>query len=94
MKFKVSVHVSRLHFFKLAKINFFPGTRKDEIREIRKTAYCQSLGIIMAPTVPVISGIVTFVAHILSGGTLTASQVSHLIFLAISQHPTIFFIIP
>jgi len=32
----------------------------------------------MAPTVPAISGIVTFLAHVLAGGTLTASTVSNL----------------
>ncbi|PSN45519.1 hypothetical protein C0J52_13173 [Blattella germanica] len=45
------------------------------VSDQRKTAYCQSMSISMAPTVPVISAIVTFLAHICAGNNLTAAQV-------------------
>nr|CAD7428537.1 unnamed protein product [Timema monikensis] len=50
--------------------------RNRERNLLQKTAYCQSLSISMAPTVPVISAIVTFLAHISAGNNLTAAQVS------------------
>lgn len=49
--------------------------RKKEHDYLQKTAYCQSLSISMAPTVPVISAIITFLAHVGAGNSLTAAQV-------------------
>ncbi|XP_023713114.1 multidrug resistance-associated protein 5 isoform X5 [Cryptotermes secundus] len=48
--------------------------RKKEHDYLQKTAYCQSLSISMAPTVPVISAIITFLAHVGAGNSLTAAQ--------------------
>ncbi|XP_049784176.1 ATP-binding cassette sub-family C member 5-like isoform X4 [Schistocerca cancellata] len=48
--------------------------RKAEHQLLEKSAYCQSLSISIAPTVPVISAIVTFLAHLAAGNNLTASQ--------------------
>ncbi|XP_049827801.1 ATP-binding cassette sub-family C member 5-like isoform X5 [Schistocerca gregaria] len=48
--------------------------RKTEHQLLEKSAYCQSLSISIAPTVPVISAIVTFLAHLAAGNNLTASQ--------------------
>ena len=42
---------------------------------LQKTAYCQSMSISMAPTIPVIAAIITFLAHITAGNNLTAAQV-------------------
>nr|CAD7196531.1 unnamed protein product [Timema douglasi] len=53
--------------------------RTRERNLLQKTAYCQSLSISMAPTVPVISAIVTFLAHISAGNNLTAAQAFPLI---------------
>ncbi|XP_047739552.1 ATP-binding cassette sub-family C member 5 [Hyalella azteca] len=41
---------------------------------LERCAYLQSLGLAMAPTVPVIAAIVTFVAHIAAGNNLTPAQ--------------------
>lgn len=49
--------------------------RKKEHDYLQKTVYCQSLSISMAPTVPVISAIITFLAHVSAGNGLTAAQV-------------------
>lgn len=54
---------------------FIVEIRKKEHDYLQKTAYCQSLSISMAPTVPVISAIITFLAHIGAGNSLTAAQV-------------------
>nr|CAD7589367.1 unnamed protein product [Timema genevievae] len=51
--------------------------RNRERNLLQKTAYCQSLSISMAPTVPVISAIVTFLAHISAGNNLTAAQLAN-----------------
>jgi hypothetical protein len=53
------------------------GIRSKERNFLQKTAYCQSLSISVAPTIPVISAIVTFLAHISAGNNLTAAQVLH-----------------
>ncbi|XP_049962506.1 ATP-binding cassette sub-family C member 5-like isoform X4 [Schistocerca serialis cubense] len=53
--------------------------RKAEHQLLEKSAYCQSLSISIAPTVPVISAIVTFLAHLAAGNNLTASQAFPLI---------------
>lgn len=55
---------------------FFSDIRKKELKEVEKIAYCQSFGISLAPTIPVISGIATFLIHVATGGNLTASQVN------------------
>ncbi|XP_011697102.1 PREDICTED: multidrug resistance-associated protein 5-like isoform X4 [Wasmannia auropunctata] len=49
--------------------------RKKEERWLHKTAYFQSLSISLTPAIPVISAIITFLAHIASGSGLTAAQV-------------------
>jgi ATP-binding cassette subfamily C (CFTR/MRP) protein 5 len=54
---------------------FIVEIRKKEHDYLQKTAYCQSLSISMAPTVPVISAIITFLAHVGAGNSLTAAQV-------------------
>jgi hypothetical protein len=54
---------------------FFVEIRKKEHDRLQKIAYCQSLSVSMAPTVPVISAIVTFLAHVVAGNSLTAAQV-------------------
>ncbi|XP_069692470.1 ATP-binding cassette sub-family C member 5-like isoform X3 [Periplaneta americana] len=54
--------------------NLLHKTRSKERNFLQKTAYCQSLSISMAPTIPVISAIVTFLAHISAGNNLTAAQ--------------------
>ncbi|XP_070166360.1 ATP-binding cassette sub-family C member 5-like isoform X2 [Polyergus mexicanus] len=48
--------------------------RKKEERWLHKTAYLQSLSISLTPAVPVISAIITFLAHVASGSGLTAAQ--------------------
>lgn len=55
------------------------GVRKQELEELKKTCYCQSISISMAPTIPVISGIIMFLSHVLAGGNLTAAQVRKII---------------
>uniref|UniRef100_A0A2P2I628 Multidrug resistance-associated protein 5-like n=1 Tax=Hirondellea gigas TaxID=1518452 RepID=A0A2P2I628_9CRUS len=52
----------------------------DEVRQkekvlLEKSAYVQSVSLAMAPTVPVIAAILTFVAHIAAGNNLTPAQV-------------------
>lgn len=54
----------------------FAATRKKEERWLHKTAYFQSLSISLTPAVPVISAIITFLAHVASGSGLTAAQVT------------------
>ncbi|XP_070510894.1 ATP-binding cassette sub-family C member 5-like isoform X3 [Cardiocondyla obscurior] len=49
--------------------------RKKEEHWLHKTVYFQSLSISLTPAIPVISAIVTFLAHIASGSGLLASQV-------------------
>lgn len=49
--------------------------RRKEHDFLQRKAYCQSLSISMAPTIPVISTIITFLAHISAGNNLTAAQV-------------------
>ncbi|XP_042864040.1 multidrug resistance-associated protein 5-like isoform X6 [Penaeus japonicus] len=48
--------------------------RKRERSLLEKSAYVQSISLAMAPTVPVIAAIVTFLAHIGAGYNLTAAQ--------------------
>ncbi|KAG5348318.1 MRP5 protein, partial [Acromyrmex charruanus] len=48
--------------------------RKKEESWLHKTAYFQSLSISLTPAIPVISAIITFLAHIASGSGLTAAQ--------------------
>ncbi|XP_027219261.2 ATP-binding cassette sub-family C member 5 isoform X6 [Penaeus vannamei] len=48
--------------------------RKRERHLLEKSAYVQSISLAMAPTVPVIAAIVTFLAHIGAGYNLTAAQ--------------------
>lgn len=55
--------------------SFILGVRNEELSLLQKTLYCQSISISMAPTIPVISGIITFLTHVLGGGNLTAAQV-------------------
>ncbi|XP_050718603.1 ATP-binding cassette sub-family C member 5-like isoform X6 [Eriocheir sinensis] len=50
------------------------GIRGRERHLLEKSAYVQSLSLAMAPTVPIISAIVTFLAHIGAGYNLTAAQ--------------------
>lgn len=57
------------------------GIRSKECNFLQKTAYCHSLSISMAPTVPVISAIITFLAHISAGNNLTAAQVLHITYI-------------
>lgn len=56
----------------------FLEIRKEEMRLLQITAYCQSLTMSLASTVPIISAIVTFLSHIAAGNNLTPSQVSFL----------------
>jgi hypothetical protein len=56
---------------------FHLGVRSKECNFLQKTAYFQSLSISLAPTIPVVSAIVTFLAHISAGNNLTAAQVLH-----------------
>ncbi|KAL6256406.1 hypothetical protein P5V15_012519 [Pogonomyrmex californicus] len=49
--------------------------RKKEEHWLHKTAYFQSLSISLTPAIPVISAIITFLAHVASGSGLTAAQV-------------------
>ncbi|XP_012526578.1 multidrug resistance-associated protein 5 isoform X3 [Monomorium pharaonis] len=51
------------------------ATRKKEERWLHKTAYFQSLSISLTPAIPVISAIITFLAHVASGSGLTVAQV-------------------
>lgn len=53
----------------------FSGIRSRERQLLERSAYVQSLSLAMAPTVPIISAIVTFLAHIGAGYNLTAAQV-------------------
>lgn len=52
-----------------------PEIRCNEQENISKISYLTTFGISLAPTVPIISAVVTFMAHIGSGNTLTAAQV-------------------
>ncbi|XP_071550882.1 ATP-binding cassette sub-family C member 5-like isoform X3 [Panulirus ornatus] len=48
--------------------------RRRERQLLEKSAYVQSISLAMAPTVPIIAAIVTFLAHIGAGNNLTAAQ--------------------
>ncbi|XP_067211383.1 ATP-binding cassette sub-family C member 5 isoform X3 [Linepithema humile] len=48
--------------------------RKKEEHWLHQTAYFQSLSISLTPAIPVISAIITFLAHVASGSGLTAAQ--------------------
>nr|XP_053629709.1 ATP-binding cassette sub-family C member 5-like [Cherax quadricarinatus] len=48
--------------------------RSCERRLLEKSAYVQSVSVAMAPTVPIIAAIITFLAHIAAGYNLTAPQ--------------------
>ncbi|XP_063238702.1 ATP-binding cassette sub-family C member 5-like isoform X1 [Bacillus rossius redtenbacheri] len=48
--------------------------RAQESSWLMKAACCHSLSISLAPTVPVISAIVTFLVHVAAGNSLTAAQ--------------------
>ncbi|XP_066942829.1 ATP-binding cassette sub-family C member 5-like isoform X2 [Macrobrachium rosenbergii] len=48
--------------------------RSRERRLLEKSAYVQSISLAMAPTVPVLAAIITFLAHIGAGYNLTAAQ--------------------
>ncbi|XP_024938073.1 multidrug resistance-associated protein 5 isoform X5 [Cephus cinctus] len=61
------------------------GIRKQEQSLLLKTAYFQSLSVSLAPTVPVISAIVTFLSHIAAGNNLTAAEVFPLLTFLNSQ---------
>ncbi|KAK2719862.1 hypothetical protein QYM36_005364 [Artemia franciscana] len=50
------------------------GVRKEERGLLEKSAYLQSLSLALAPTIPIISVIVTFLCHTAAGFGLTASQ--------------------
>jgi hypothetical protein len=54
---------------------FIVEVRKKEHNYLQKIAYCQSLSISVAPTIPVISAVIMFLAHIGAGNSLTAAQV-------------------
>lgn len=74
-------NTARMHQVMLMSA-FIVDIRKKEHDYLQKTAYCQSLSISMAPTVPVISAIITFLAHVSAGNSLTAAQVLFLQFSA------------
>lgn len=64
------------------KIGFFyhvsfhlSGARAKEQSLIQKTSYLSSLGSALAPTVPILSAITSFLTHLGSGYTLSAAQV-------------------
>ncbi|XP_012144503.1 ATP-binding cassette sub-family C member 5 isoform X3 [Megachile rotundata] len=59
--------------------------RKKEEYWLHKTVYFQSLAISLTPAVPVVSAIITFLAHLSSGSNLTAAQVFPLVSLLNSQ---------
>uniref|UniRef100_T1J568 Multidrug resistance-associated protein 5 n=1 Tax=Strigamia maritima TaxID=126957 RepID=T1J568_STRMM len=48
--------------------------RNKERKLLEKSAYVQSVSIAMAPTVPIIAAIVTFLAHVGAGNNLTAAE--------------------
>ncbi|XP_042240635.1 multidrug resistance-associated protein 5-like isoform X3 [Homarus americanus] len=48
--------------------------RGRERRLLEKSAYVQSISLAMAPTVPIVAAIITFLAHIGAGYNLTAAQ--------------------
>ncbi|XP_066994509.2 ATP-binding cassette sub-family C member 5 isoform X2 [Anabrus simplex] len=48
--------------------------RTQESNLLQKAAYCQSLSVSMASTVPVISAIITFLSHVGAGYNLTAAE--------------------
>jgi len=54
---------------------FFKGIREKEHQKLRNMAYLNSLSISTAPTIPIISAVVTFLIHIGTGHTLSAAQV-------------------
>jgi hypothetical protein len=54
---------------------FIVEVRKKEHDYLQKIAYCQSLSISVAPTIPVISAVIMFLAHVGAGNSLTAAQV-------------------
>ncbi|KAK3908119.1 Multidrug resistance-associated protein 5 [Frankliniella fusca] len=71
-----------LTYIKTIKMNAWEGAFKDQINCIRseeqsyiqKTSYLSSFGSSLAPTVPIISAIVSFLSHLASGNTLSAAQ--------------------
>ncbi|KAE8744038.1 ABC-transporter, subfamily C member 08 [Frankliniella occidentalis] len=71
-----------LTHIKTVKMNAWEGDLKDEIDCIRskeqgyiqKTSYLSSFGSSLAPTVPIMSSIVSFLSHLGSGNTLSAAQ--------------------
>ncbi|XP_076278986.1 ATP-binding cassette sub-family C member 5-like isoform X3 [Lasioglossum baleicum] len=67
--------------------------RKKEKSWLHKTVYFQSLAISLTPAVPVISAIITIIAHLSSGNSLTAAQVFPFISLLNSQFRSSFMFI-
>jgi ATP-binding cassette subfamily C (CFTR/MRP) protein 5 len=54
---------------------FITEVREKERDYLQMIAYCQSLSISLAPTIPVISAVIMFLAHVVAGNNLTAAQV-------------------
>ena len=54
---------------------FFPDIRRKEQSWLHKISYARSMAISLSPTIPIISVIVTFLAHVSGGNNLTAAQV-------------------
>ncbi|XP_034250693.1 multidrug resistance-associated protein 5-like isoform X1 [Thrips palmi] len=79
---RISIMTEILTHMKTIKMNAWEDWFEDQIRGVRaqeqtytkRISYLLSLGTSLAPTVPIISAIVAFVAYVASGNSLTAAQ--------------------
>ncbi|KAL0274896.1 UNVERIFIED_CONTAM: hypothetical protein PYX00_002924 [Menopon gallinae] len=79
---RIRLITEMLNIIKLIKIYAWEGyflkqiqaIRNEELALLQKAAYCQSIGTTLTPTIPVITGILVFIIHVLSGYNLTAAQ--------------------
>ena len=49
--------------------------RDEELKEVKKTAWLQSVNLSLTPLVPVLTAVVTFLSHMAMGNKLEASAV-------------------
>lgn len=79
---RISLMSEILTYIKTIKMNSWESYFSDQVHYVRtkeqsfieKTSYLSSLGVSLAPTVPILSAIVTFLTHLGSGHTLSAAQ--------------------
>jgi len=54
---------------------FWTGLRQKECEILQKAGMAQTLSTSMGPTLPVLAGVIMFVAHVTSGNNLSPTQV-------------------